>query len=122
MSIESPASFVKGLWDWGFLDECFSGKIKVTDIDGAVERNGYFLVLEAKSPNVPVKRGQMIMFDSMVATGKFTVLILWGETNFPTQYQLLTSKGKGQIKSCNRERIIKIVSAWFDFADSKFHA
>jgi len=38
--------------DWGFLDNSFSGKIRVSDIDGIVEVNGHLLILEWKGKYV----------------------------------------------------------------------
>ena len=66
MTIKNLEAFVENLWDWGFLDECFPGtRIRVTDIDGLVERNGHFLLIEAKSPGKDIPTGQRILFDRL---------------------------------------------------------
>ncbi len=89
VTINDPKKFVAGLWDWGCLDSCFPGRMKVTDIDGFLERNSKFLVLETKGKGVPVPKGQEIMFKNMQKTGLFTVVIVWGEPGSPSEMQVI---------------------------------
>lgn len=80
------------LWDWGPFDGCFgTTRIRISDVDGIVERNGHILLIEAKPPGKTVSKGQAIMFDKIAESG-FFVLILWGETNKPEQYQVYRPK------------------------------
>jgi len=63
---EHDGCFVKVLTpDWGFLDNSFSGKIRVGDIDGVVEANGHGLFLEWKSAGASIPLGQEIMFKNL---------------------------------------------------------
>jgi hypothetical protein len=59
---------------------CWPGKISMSDIDGIVEINGHYLVLEWKrhdaGEELPV--GQRIMFERLSATGLFTVAVVKG--------------------------------------------
>lgn len=111
MNIRDPEKFLDTLWDWTPLNDCFAPtKIRVTDIDGFVERHGKFLVIEAKLPDNDVPTGQAIMFDAMRATGLFTVFIVWGETNAPTMIQ---QWGLTAPYAADLEELRRIVRAWF---------
>lgn len=43
------------------FDDCFGGKIEMSDVDGVVERNGRFLYVEWKSPRGEITKGQDIL-------------------------------------------------------------
>ena len=116
MTINNLDKYIKSLWDWGFLDRCFKRGIKVTDIDGLVEAGrGHFLLIEAKSPGVAIRRGQADAFTALVRTGFFTVLILWGERNKPEEYCFWNSGPiRAPIKKCDEAEIQFLVSEWFE--------
>lgn len=119
MTINNIDYYTDQLWDWGFLNECFGGSsIKVSDIDGIVKRHGKFLVIECKSHNAEVPAGQAIMFNRMVRTGLFTVLVIWGDANRPERCRLLTKKGTVEHSVANEWKIKQIVSNWYEYADS----
>lgn len=89
VSINNPQLFMEGFWDWGILDGCFGEtRIKPTDIDGFVERNGNFLVLETKKQGVKIEYGQQKTFNELLLTGKFTVLVIWGQKDKPEALKL----------------------------------
>lgn len=88
MTIRNKDVYMGNLWDWGFLDDCFGGtRIRVTDLDGVVERKGHFLYLEAKSPGKDVPKGQQIMFNHLIAEKNKAVLVIWGKPNVPEMAQ-----------------------------------
>ncbi len=121
MTINDPVKFCAGLWDWAILDGCFGEtKIKPTDVDGLVERHGKFLVFETKSPGVSIPFGQTITFKSMVSTGVFTIIVVWGETNKPIKALLYTRHGETVYDPCDIDRFRNIVSQWFKYANSDF--
>lgn len=66
MTINSPTAYVAGIWDWSTLDGCF-GKTAIHpgDIDGCVERHGFFLFLENKDDGVDMKSGQRILLTKL---------------------------------------------------------
>lgn len=118
MTIRNLEYYVENLWDWTFLDDCFGDThIKVGDQDGFVERKGKFLVIECKSHDDIIPQGQEIMFNSMIRTGLFTVLVIWGEKNRPERCRLLTKKGEFVYLDADLERIKKIVQEWFRYAN-----
>jgi hypothetical protein len=119
MTINDMDKFTSSLWDWKFLDNCFQGtRIKVSDIDGIVERKGQFLVIECKNPNVPIPVGQKIMFDNMAKTGFFTVIVVWGEKNKPEKMKILCKNKNGlfvekDYEEIDEEKLKKTVGAWY---------
>lgn len=119
MSIEDDKKFMAGIWDWGILMGCFGdSRIEPTDIDGFVERNGRYLVLETKALNAPVKLGQRLTFESMQRDGLHTVIVVWGEKNKPERAQVYTRHKTTPVFPCNLERLRELVSQWYAYADS----
>lgn len=115
MTIRNLEVYVSQLWDWGFLDSCFGDtKIRLSDIDGIVERNGHFLLIEAKSSGVPIPIGQGIMFDRFAAMPKCSVLVIWGEPNKPEKMQLW---GRTRQEATEQD-VQRIVADWFVMANS----
>ncbi len=124
MTIQNLDSYVNSLWDWGFLDNCFHGtRIRVSDLDGIVERNGQFLVIEAKGVKKPIPQGQAIMFSRLTNNG-FTVLVIWGTPNQPEQLQVwYPGRDKpGPMQPARVDDIQNIVRRWFDWANNKGRA
>ena len=87
-NIRNKEEFFSSIWEWDFLNDCFGEtKIRVTDIDGSVERYSHQLILETKRPNVPIPEGQLIKFINLNRTGLTTVIAIWGNANNPEQMQ-----------------------------------
>lgn len=63
----------------GALSEALPGRIGFTDVDGIVEINGRGLMLEWKGENVPVPRGQDIMYRRLTRGKKLSVIIVEGD-------------------------------------------
>jgi hypothetical protein len=121
MTIRNMKNFISGIWDWGFLDQCFPGtKIRVTDIDGFVERNGNFLVLEAKQPGLEIPKGQRILFENMQKTGLFTVVVVWGKKNAVEALQVYYPgyDKPNPKKPATNENLQRIVKWWSNHASS----
>lgn len=120
MTINNPELFCAGLWDWATLDGCFGNtRIKPTDIDGFVERNGKFLIIETKGAGVPIPKGQWITFNELRKLEVFTIIVVWGETNKPEEMQVFTRNGISQKKSCTLDEFRDKVKSWYEFADNK---
>lgn len=118
MTIEDPKRFVAGLWDWEILDGCFGDtKIAPTDIDGFIERNGSFLVIETKAPNAPLKDGQRLTFERLAQLGSFMIIVVWGETNKPQAYQCFSENGVSEKLKCDTELFRRAVTKWFNYAE-----
>jgi hypothetical protein len=65
---EKQGCYKKALPDWGMLQGCFTPtRVAPADVDGQVEQNRKFLILEQKSPGVglsdPALRGRKLSVD-----------------------------------------------------------
>lgn len=144
-NIRSVSSFVKSLWDWTFLNPCFEGtRIRVSDIDGIVERKGHFLWIEVKpernDDTYEVPRGQRYMHEALQRTGCFTVVTVWGHTDtdvaseylarsdttamlcalgqpYPTYMRVMYETGHQIECKTNREEFFDFVQRWFKWAN-----
>jgi hypothetical protein len=113
ITIRDPAKFMEGFWDWGFLDDTLPGKVKVSDIDGFVEKNGHFLILETKKFDVSIPLGQKIAYEKLQKTGLFTIVYLWGEKGFIEEMQVLYANGKvSPKKSADNDDFKRVVEWW----------
>jgi len=114
MTIRNKDTYMRCLWDWGFLDRCFGEtRIRVTDIDGLIERRGHFLLMEAKSPRVTIPKGQAILFDALTRDPKWHVLVIWGETNMPEEAMFWGNKKF----EADTVKIQEVVRRWFSMAN-----
>lgn len=103
-------------WDWAFLNDCFGGtKIRPSDLDGLVERNGRFLVLEAKPAGASINVGQRRTLAALASLPNFTVLVLYGEPNKPVAMQAWPNDRV----EASEDTIRAFVSAWFAWADQQ---
>jgi hypothetical protein len=113
-NIKDRKVFAERLWDWEFLNDCWEGRIRPTDIDGVVERNGYFLFLEGKPLRGKLGDGQKILFKMLTKEfKKSSVFILYGEPGYPKEYQQIIGGKILNKKSCNTKEIKRIFSTWF---------
>ena len=119
MTIYNLDKFVASLWDWGFLDKCFGTTgIRITDLDGFVERNEQFLLIEGKGAGVRLPQGQIRAYRALAKKG-FTIIIIWGEPNKPHQMALWLPRQPfaGIPVDATLDDIARDVSAWFDRAN-----
>lgn len=144
-NIRSVAGFIRGLWDWTFLNECFAPtKIRVADVDGVVERKGHFLWLEAKPERETADRdipaGQLYTHQALAKTGAFTVITIWGTTDTdikseylrqsdttamicalgeptPTYARVQYEDGKIKEGPTTKQELKETVRRWFEWAN-----
>jgi len=117
---------IKHTPDWGFLDNAFSGKIKVTDLDGAVEANGCLLILEWKAMNAPMLNeerdsGQTIMFKKVTRRSDVVVYVIFGDTVNTISEKVRVFKD-GEITydgECSNEMLFKACANWEKVARGK---
>ena len=113
MTIRSKPLYMASLWDWGFLDDCFGGtRIRVTDVDGLVEHNGYFLLIEAKAAGKDIPRGQAILFDQLIKNDHWAVLILWGAPGLPVCARFWGCAAF----DADAEKVKALVTKWYNHA------
>lgn len=144
-NIRSVAGYIRGLWDWTFLNECFAPtRIKVADVDGIVERRGHFLWIEAKPEKNDgtheVTDGQRYTHQALTRTGAFTVICIWGTTDTdlkseylnrsdttamicalgeptPTYARVLYEDGKIKEGPTTKQEFQETVRGWFKWAN-----
>lgn len=121
--INNPDKFMQGFWNWDILAGCFGDtKIKVMDIDGAVERNGKFLFIETKSLEAGDKLplGQHLFLKNLALKGAF-VIVLWGDKDNPVRAKTYNGERRGFEETepfdCDIDWLRETVSAWFEYAD-----
>lgn len=85
------------------------------DIDGMVERNGYFLWVETKRPNTPLSKGQSIMFEALAKKPDFTVIVIWGEVNKPEKLQYV---GENTTHIADLDTVKKHFTDWYKRVDA----
>lgn len=114
-NIRNREHFEASWWDWSVYNECFyPTKIRITDVDGLVERRGNFLLIETKMPGASVPTGQSILFDQIAKSSKWNVIVIWGDTGAPQTYQLWGDAKK----KASTKRMKAIFRRWFELAES----
>jgi hypothetical protein len=121
MTINNPELFMAGVWDWAILDGCFGNtRIRPTDIDGCVERNGHFLYFETKRPGAHIPFGQLLTYRGWVNKGD-SVIVIWGEKNKPQRLQVFTPRHRppdGKVYAyADVTKLRQLVGQWFDLVD-----
>jgi len=118
MNIRNEEAYLASHWDWSAYNDCFTSGIKISDIDGTIERNGYFLLIETKSPDDSIPKGQRILHEALQHTGVFTVFVVWGRTNRPEQIQIYNRFKRFDVMPCNQADLQDRIKNWFDWANS----
>jgi hypothetical protein len=120
MTIRNIDHFKNALWDYGFLESAFGDtRIRVSDKDGEVERNGLFLHFEFKTPGVGLPRGQEITIHRKVNRGD-TVLVIWGHRQQPEKMHIWYpgSAKPINVEPATLEDIWKATNRWFLWANA----
>ena len=94
--------------------ECLPGKSGFADIDAITEIGGYFLLMEWKDGRGAVQVGQSIMLKEMAKTGRFTSLIVVGQTeNMKVQeIKIYNEDGISDWMPCNLSELKNYVRNW----------
>ena len=91
-----------------------------SNVDGILERNGQFLILEWKRSGEKVSEGQRIMLQALAAKPSFMVVIIYGNTDNETvvdSYWLLTPEGKPVKTGISFESFKQFYRQWYEWAD-----
>lgn len=120
-NIRDLESFRAQLWDWSIFAGCFGNTaIRVTDVDGMVERNGRFLFFETKQPHITtIPRGQMRAYENLVRRGGATFFIVWGNPGKPERVQVTTQHGTLDPQPCNLTQLRWLATVWYRKANAK---
>lgn len=118
MAIRDLNNFIASIWDWQEVDDCLPGKICVSDIDGAVERKGHFLLFETKQPGARMPRGQRIMYSKFLQMNSFTLVELWGKKSNTKRLRISRNGKSLLIDPADDDDLKRIVKWWYGCADS----
>ena len=99
--------------DLTVLDECFPGRIAMTDVDGLVEIDGRFLFIEWKRRG-DVPAGQRIMFERLTKHPEFTVLVILGDPASMTveRYDVFRNGRRRGWRDCDMRGLKRHIRAW----------
>ena len=111
--------------NWAIFNESFKPtKIKITDIDGVVERNGWFLFIEVKQNTKDIPIGQRILFEKLTEISDcITVILLYlhgtGKEMDIREYAMFQ---KGNMirdwTPTNTEAIKGVITRWFQHVNN----
>jgi hypothetical protein len=76
------------------FDGCFPAGISMGNVDGIVELCGHFLMIEFRKPGRPLPIGQGHMFEQLVATGYFTVFVVFALEQHVQSWTVFTRRGQ----------------------------
>ena len=110
-------------WDV-FNNECFiPTNIKMSDIDGVVERKGHFLFFEVKQNTKTIQVGQRILFENLTRDAPhISVILLYAQNvseNMDIQEYAVFKEGKMSQNwtPTSTEEMQKFVRSWFQRVD-----
>jgi hypothetical protein len=100
------------------FDDCFPGRIGMSDVDGVVEQSGRFLFLEWKSHGASLTTGQRIMFEQLTSLSpdplKVVVMVIGGDPELMTVETLqVFHSGKSQsVASIDLDGLKERIRKW----------
>lgn len=104
------------------FDECFGGKIRMGDIDGAVERFGYVLFLEWKSGGVVENFPQVKIHEELTRNSPkhISVWIVGDAATMRVDRIRVMARGKwrGEWEASSLEDLKARFSKWFSWVES----
>lgn len=103
------------------FDACFGGRIRMGDIDGAVERRGYILFLEWKSGATPENFAQVKLHKELTRNSpKHLSVFVQGNPETMEVFRIMKiERGKqGQWADCSLEELRFRFGRWFAWADA----
>jgi hypothetical protein len=128
-NIRSRTDVAERLWDWAFLNPCFAPtKIKASDVDGEVERNGFFLRIEGKPPSFRLETATAtkITYNSLLRLKRrigdgteinaFTVLVIYGDPTTGAIQEMQVYPN--QRRRCSVVDVQAFVRDWFRWASA----
>lgn len=106
----------------GEFDECFPGRIGMSDVDGVVEVGGRLLFLEWKSPGGALTTGQRILFERLTSIStdpcRVVVIVAFGDpaTMEVEHVQVVQGGRAGEVEASSLADLRRRMTAWSDRA------
>ena len=91
-----------------------------SDLDGIVERNNHFLIMEWKRPGEKMNEGQKRLLQSLAKQSNFIVVVIIGNTDNETNIQefwQLKENGKFFKAGIGFESFKEFYRLWYELAD-----
>jgi len=100
--------------------ECFPRRINFGDVDGLVELNGYFCMLEWKGDGGSVKTGQQITYERFTQTLGNVVFVVGGDaqTMEVNTYQIFWRGQSVPPVPCDLAELKERLSNWVQWTDA----
>ena len=114
-------SLIGTLTNWVRVIDALPGKCGVSDIDGIIEKNGFFLVLESKNLNEKLPTGQKILLEALSRQPRFVVCIVtMSRVHGDIEGLQRVHKGViGNNELCDNEEFGELVRGWFEAATKR---
>jgi hypothetical protein len=108
------------LWDWTPFNDCFGNSgIRISDVDGMVERNGLFLMLDGKRDGAPISAGQLRMYKQFALKGGH-VIVFHGQPPVTVATVRQWLPGDDNVvgpTQCDLAGLKRIVADWYEWAN-----
>ena len=104
------------------FSDCFPGKAAMSDIDGVVEINGYFMFMEWKHEGGHLHRGQEILLQQLTrVSDKIVAYVLYGNS-VTMEVQMMTRiyGGRSETYRVNLEQVKDLFRKWTRMAKNDF--
>lgn len=115
----SVGCFLQRRTDPVILDGCFPAGVTGSDVDVMVELGGHFLVVEFKRPGVSIPIGQLRAFKALVATGRFTVVIVYALEQHVQGWRKVTLEGLEPLHTGDVDALREHVKRWSAIHDNR---
>lgn len=102
--------------------EAFHGRIAMSDVDGLVEINGYFLFLEWKPSADPLRDGQRILYEQLTRlSDRVRVVVVAGnaETMQVSAVKVFRDGKGGDWVKADKGTLIKYMARWASCAKNR---
>lgn len=104
------------------FDACFGGRIRMGDIDGAVERRGFVLFLEWKQGGNVENYAQVSLHAALTrnSPNHLSVFVVGNPETMVVERVRVMAKGewRGEWEPCTLEELRRRFSGWFSWADA----
>lgn len=118
MNIKNADNYVNSFWDWTFLNEAFvPTNIRMSDIEGIVERKGNVLFVETKRRGEEITLGQKILYDALVAQGHTVFYVIGNPNEEPIKVIIKWQKKTFTYESISLLSFRYYVKRWFSWAN-----
>ena len=107
----------KHMPDWAILNECFPRGIKIGDVDGMVEINGFVIWFEWKGKNAQLSNAQRMAFTHASQFAPRQVwIIIWGDKGIPERVAFIKDGWEKRFPADLRT-LRNLVWRWACYAD-----